>query len=166
MNTEDWAKKIFYFFIKERADISLKKITKDLGIPLRNLYKEWHFKTPPKKFLLSLRLASSLNLLSDNHRKIRDIAEELKFCDPIYFCRWFKKLTGITPKKFQLKYGESFSKGKLNKIKLKNININLIYWLSRILNECNCKKIKAKILENCDCNRKINFSFLDYYFWG
>lgn len=150
MDTSEWIKYFLYFF-KERADISLKKIVNSLGLSLRDIYKEWHFNMSPKKFLLLLRLVVAVNLLSDSHRKIKDIADELKFCDHIYFCRWFKRLTGITPKKFQLKYGEYFNKGKLDRIKLKNINIDFIYWLS-------------KILENY--NEKVDFSFLDSYFWG
>ncbi len=128
MNIEDWAQ-----FINKKPDITIKRIAKDRKIPLPTFYAKWDGKYSPKKFLTILRLTKALKLLSFNHSKIKDISWELRFCDHFYFCKWFKKLTGISPKRFQLKYGYYFRTAQYSKIKLKNFDINLILWALKII---------------------------------
>lgn len=133
MNIEDWARKVLIKSFKKKVDITIRKIAKDNDFSVSNFYNKWRSNLSPKKFLTQIRLARAFKLLSSNHRKIREIADELKFCDHFYFCKWFKKLTGISPKKFQLKYGSSFRRGLYQKIKLKNFDIKNIFWLLKIL---------------------------------
>ncbi len=132
MRTEDWAQEVLMFF-KKKPDITIKKIIKDNNFSISNFYNKWQFNFSPKKFLVLLRLAKALKLLSSNHKKVREIAEELKFCDHFYFSKWFKKLTGITPKRFQIRYGFYFRKGLYQKIKLKNFDVKNIFWALEIL---------------------------------
>lgn len=146
MSITEWIK-YFLGFFKKKKDISLKKIVNSLGFSVNDIYKEWTLNISPKKFLSLLRLIVAFELLSQSHRKIRDIAEELKFCDHIYFCRWFKKWTGIPPKRFQLKYSKYFKQGKLEKIRLGSIDPNLIYWFLKILE--NDEKIDSLVLDFC-----------------
>lgn len=60
----------------------------------------------PLKFLHQKRLTLAKLLLSkreDGYLRINEIAETCGFSDPAYFCRVFKKETGLTPNEFQLK---------------------------------------------------------------
>ena len=60
----------------------------------------------PSKFLLQKRLTLAKLLLSkkeDGYLRINEIAETCGFSDPAYFCRVFKKETGLAPNEFQLK---------------------------------------------------------------
>jgi len=60
----------------------------------------------PVKFLQQKRLTLAKQLLSkkeDGYLRINEIAETCGFQDHAYFCRVFKRETGITPNEFQLK---------------------------------------------------------------
>ena len=109
--------------IKEAPDLSVRQAAEALNISTSNLYSHWHSNITPKKFLLSKRLFMALKLIARDKKKIGEIAQELKFCDHIYFCLWFKRYCGISPKKFQLRYGADFRQGRYDKIcdKLKNL---------------------------------------------
>jgi len=130
---EDRVPKILIQFFKKFPDITVKKIAKNNNSSLSSFYHKWPFNLTPKKFLMIIRLAKALKLLSYDHRKVRDVADELKFCDHFYFCKWFKKLTGLTPKKFQIKYGSYFRRKLFQKIKLKNFDIKNIFWILKTL---------------------------------
>ena len=59
----------------------------------------------PSKYLLQKRLALAKQLLlkkDDGYLHINKIAETCGFDDQAYFCRVFKKETGVTPNEFQL----------------------------------------------------------------
>ena len=128
MGIEGWAQ-----IFNKKPDITIKRIVKIKKIPLPTFYAQWEEKFSPKKYLTILRLAKAMKLLSANNLKIKDISWELKFCDHFYFCKWFKKLTGISPKQFQLRYGYYFRTSQYSKIKLKNFDINLILWALKIV---------------------------------
>ena len=60
----------------------------------------------PSKFLLQKRLTLAKQLLSkkeDGYLRINEIAETCGFEDHAYFCRVFKRETGLAPNEFQLK---------------------------------------------------------------
>jgi AraC-like DNA-binding protein len=128
MNIEGWAQTF-----NKKPDITVKKLAKDNNISLTTFYAHWQEKYPPKKYLTILRLMKALKLLAIDHLKIKDISWELKFCDHFYFCKWFKKYTGISPKQFQLRYGYYFRTAQYSKIKLKNFDIKLILWALKII---------------------------------
>jgi AraC-like DNA-binding protein len=101
--------------IKQAPDISVKKVARGMNMSLSSLYNHWQSHLSPKQYLLSKRLSMALKLLARD-KKICEVANELKFCDHIYFWRWFKQHSGISPKRFQLKYGSDFRNGNYDKI--------------------------------------------------
>lgn len=71
---------------------------------LRKLFIKEHG-ISPSKFLLQKRLTLAKQLLSkkeDGYLRINEIAETCGFDDQAYFCRVFKKETGLAPNEFQL----------------------------------------------------------------
>ncbi len=71
---------------------------------LRKLFIKEHG-ISPSKFLLQKRLTLAKQLLAnkeDGCLRINEIAETCGFSDHAYFCRVFKKETGLTPNEFQL----------------------------------------------------------------
>lgn len=71
---------------------------------LRKLFIKEHG-ISPSKFLLQKRLSLAKQLLSkkeDGYLRINEIAETCGFDDHAYFCRVFKKETGLAPNEFQL----------------------------------------------------------------
>jgi AraC-like DNA-binding protein len=101
--------------VKEAPDLSVRQAAAALNISKSSLYNHWYSNLTPKRFLLSKRLFMALKLIARD-KKIGEIAQELKFCDHIYFCLWFKRYCGISPKQFQLKYGSDFRNGRYDKI--------------------------------------------------
>ncbi len=71
---------------------------------LRKLFIKEHG-ISPSKFLLQKRLSLAKQLLSkkeDGYLRINEIAETCGFNDHAYFCRVFKRETGLAPNEFQL----------------------------------------------------------------
>ena len=52
-------------------------------------------------YLTLVRVKKSKNLLMDFDKSIKDVAFEVGFNDSIYYCKMFKKITGITPTQFR-----------------------------------------------------------------
>jgi AraC-like DNA-binding protein/quercetin dioxygenase-like cupin family protein len=64
----------------------------------------------PSQFLLQKRLSLAKKLLSqkaDGYLRVNEIAVTCGFEDPAYFCRVFKRATGMSPNKYQLQILES-----------------------------------------------------------
>lgn len=101
--------------IDEQPDLSVKTTAKSLQVSSSFIYSHWIADLTPKQFLLQKRVLKAVKLLAYG-KKINQIAQELKFCDHIYFSKWFKQYCGISPKKFQLKYGADYKNGNSEKI--------------------------------------------------
>jgi len=54
-----------------------------------------------KDYVGQIRLKKAKDLLGDINLKIKQIAYEVGFSDPNYFCRIFKKKTGLTPTNYR-----------------------------------------------------------------
>lgn len=80
-------------------DIRLEEIAKEAGISSRYLRREFQQKIgmSPAAFLTALRLAKAKELLWNSSKHVQEIAWLTGFGSPQYFCRVFKKQTGMTP---------------------------------------------------------------------
>jgi len=56
-----------------------------------------------QRYLVEARLNKARDLLSNIDLKIKEIAFEAGFSDPNYFCRTFKKNTGLSPTDWRLR---------------------------------------------------------------
>ena len=56
-----------------------------------------------QRYLAEARLNKARDLLSNIDLKIKEIAFEAGFSDPNYFCRTFKKKTGVSPTNWRLR---------------------------------------------------------------
>jgi len=54
-------------------------------------------------YLIQTRLETAKDLLSNFDLKIKKVAYEAGFCDPNYFCRFFRKKMGLNPTNWRLK---------------------------------------------------------------
>lgn len=54
-------------------------------------------------YLIQTRLGTAKDLLSNLDLKIKKVAYEAGFCDPNYFCRFFRKKMGLNPTNWRLK---------------------------------------------------------------
>ena len=85
--------------------VSVDRLTAYMGYSrarLFTLFKE-HTGLSPNDYLMRLRIGESKKLLSDGTQSVREIALECGFQDDKYFCRLFKRQTGMTPLAFRRK---------------------------------------------------------------
>ena len=54
-------------------------------------------------YLIDLRIKKAKQLLLSGQLKVREIANKIGFHDITYFCKVFKKQTGVTPKEFRIR---------------------------------------------------------------
>ena len=57
--------------------------------------------TTPQQYKLQLRIAAAKNMLLNTQYRISDIAQSVGFNDSLYFCRYFRNSTGMSPKEFR-----------------------------------------------------------------
>ncbi len=60
--------------------------------------------TSPHKYKMHLRITAAKNMLINTEYKIVEIATVVGFNDSMYFCKYFKKETGLSPSDFRTKY--------------------------------------------------------------
>lgn len=79
--------------------INLPQLIASYGMSRRSFYLYWRkfYSQSPAQFLLLQRIQQAKFLLVNTDHSISRIAEELSFCNAIYFIRAFKKNTGETP---------------------------------------------------------------------
>ena len=64
-----------------------------------------------KDFILKKKIETARNMIDYSGLSFIEIAEELGFCSQSYFILSFKKIIGMTPKKYQESVKQAFSKG-------------------------------------------------------
>jgi YesN/AraC family two-component response regulator len=96
-------KVISYLQNNTSIQLTAEQIAQDLFISRRRLQK--HFKTETGltigEYLDRLLVYRATQLMVDPQLSLREISEQLGFCDQFYFSRRFKKLTGQTPSEFR-----------------------------------------------------------------
>lgn len=55
----------------------------------------------PKRFFHRLQIRQAEQLLLGSERNVKEVAEELGFCNEFYFSRFFRKHTGVSPSQFR-----------------------------------------------------------------
>jgi AraC-like DNA-binding protein len=86
-----------------KQNIDIHDVSADMGIDyykFRHLFKEYTGLSPYQYFL-QLKINKAKLLLEDKNRSIKEIAFELKFENPYYFSRMFKKKTGVSPQNWR-----------------------------------------------------------------
>lgn len=86
------------------SDVTLSGIAEEAGITpqyLSALFAK-EVGTSFVAYLRAIRINKAKQLLKDGNKKINDIAFEVGYDDPQYFCRVFKIATGISPKSYRI----------------------------------------------------------------
>lgn len=85
----------------EKCDID--KLAAKYGFSRRNFLRYWDkfFHCTPGEYLSKLKLLEAKRMLKETNLPLSEIAQQLGFCDNGYFCRFFRRHTGLTPRKFQ-----------------------------------------------------------------
>lgn len=64
-------------------------------------YFNKHTKMSPLQYFTSIKITNAQTQLVNSYKPISEIAESLSYVDPLYFCRVFKKFTGISPSAYR-----------------------------------------------------------------
>jgi len=89
-------------YILSNPNCSISELSKRYGISesgFRKLFKD-KFGISPVQYRKTARLSRAAYLLESSTLSIREIAEELGFCDTAYFYKCFQAHTGMTPKDY------------------------------------------------------------------
>ena len=86
--------------------LSLENYAKlsNMSVPslMRNFKKQ--FNVTPHAYLNNIRLTQAQNLLQTTNLSITEIAQQVGFVDPLYFCKFFKKQTQCSPSEYRKKF--------------------------------------------------------------
>lgn len=93
-----------YILENFRKNISSTDLSKEFGFDSSYLSRQFKLHTgmTPWRFLLDLKLKEAQRLiLSHPDMRIKDIAMEIGYNDPLYFSRIFKKYVGVYPSEYK-----------------------------------------------------------------
>lgn len=81
---------------------SLEDISSDMGISVRQLDRIFRKSMPISlgQYIIRRKIESAKNMLQLNKMLVKDAAQALGYKDTSYFCRLFRKTTGLTPQQF------------------------------------------------------------------
>jgi len=92
-------------FIKKHycSAINVLDIAEHVGLSKSYLNKKFkqQMGIPPVNYLNKYRIEEAIYLLQHTMKSVKDVSFELGFSDPNYFCKAFRKATGISPNMFR-----------------------------------------------------------------
>lgn len=97
---------IFYIKNHYNQNISIDDICKYSFLSKQQLIRKFkkYLHTTPTAYIIDYRLCMAKSMLmTDSSLSIKEIAYEVGFFDQHYFCRIFKKKTGLSPSEYKLK---------------------------------------------------------------
>ncbi len=100
------AKTIAYIEKNYLKPITLKTLAQKASLSERHftrIFKE-NYNTTPIDYIINLRIKHSCKLLKNTNYTISDVAIESGFTDSSYFSRCFKKVKGLSPRRYRKRY--------------------------------------------------------------
>lgn len=93
-------------YIKENClstTFRLNEVSQFLGISQRYFEKLFlqKYSVSPKEYIVNFKMQKAKDLLYDKKASIKEIAEQLGFCDIYHFSKTFKAKTGFTPSEYK-----------------------------------------------------------------
>jgi AraC-like DNA-binding protein len=84
------------------------QLAKEHGMSLSTFRRHWleYTGVPPAKYQSNLIIQEACRLLIEKNESIKEIAEMLRFDDPLYFTKKFHKETGVTPTQYRKQHAQ------------------------------------------------------------
>jgi AraC family transcriptional regulator of arabinose operon len=88
------------------ADYDIGKLAAASGVHPATLRRYWDraFSFPPARYAMKLRMNESCRMLVETRLTVSEISYTLKFEDPLYFSRKFKKTFGCTATEYRRRH--------------------------------------------------------------
>ena len=101
----EFTKKIFDIILSNNSepDCNIDLLAQRLCMTKSTLYNKLKRQTglSPVEYVRSVRLHTSVRMMSDSEMSIKEIAYAAGFNDPKYFSRCFKRHFGVSPKEYK-----------------------------------------------------------------
>ncbi|MCX7903543.1 MAG: response regulator [Caloramator sp.] len=104
-NVDGIVSKVLEYINKNyHQDISLHDIAKSVNLSYHYLSKIFKEKIGKGfiEYLTELRIEKSMQLLINDNLSIKEICQQIGYSDPNYYCKAFKRVTGMTPTEYRL----------------------------------------------------------------
>lgn len=87
--------------IRENPD--LDSIIRKHNLSRRSFFRYWkkYYDDSPWEFVMKKRIETAVRLLQETEMRIYEISDRLQFVDSSYFCRQFKRITGMSPNEYR-----------------------------------------------------------------
>lgn len=84
-------------------NITVEQLAEHLSVDISHFSRKFTKKTgvSPKKYILDKRINRAKELLATTDASILEISNSVGYDDQFYFCRIFKKYTGVTPSEYR-----------------------------------------------------------------
>lgn len=88
-------------------EIEVSDLAEYVNLSVSQLQREFstHFGITPIRYIREVRIGVARHLLSTSDASLSQIAVDCGFYDQSHFIRHFKSSTGLTPRKYRLRYG-------------------------------------------------------------
>lgn len=85
------------------GELDFEALAAARGLSGTSFRRHWsrHVDVPPAKYLARLRMREASRLLVETQLSIAEIARAVKFSDPLYFSRRFRKETGLSATEYR-----------------------------------------------------------------
>ena len=101
--SKDISEAVKYIKHNYAEEINLQKVAEHVKLSpayLSNLFKK-DLQVNFTEYLNEVRIKNAKELLADSYFKAYEISEKVGFSDNAYFCRVFRKLTGVSPNEYR-----------------------------------------------------------------
>lgn len=84
-------------------DLDLDELAAQFGFSRRTLFRQWakYFDASPTQYILNLKIEEAKRLLRETQADITALSMKLNFNEVAYFCTFFKKHTGMSPRNYR-----------------------------------------------------------------
>ncbi len=88
------------------CDIKIPELARICAVSESTLRREFKiaFGVSPIEYINSEKIKKAKNMLKHSFLTVSDISNALGFYDEAYFCKLFKRITGVTPSKYRLDF--------------------------------------------------------------
>jgi AraC-like DNA-binding protein len=98
---------MLYIAQNYRSRLTNRKIASASGLTLRCFQRQFQeaYRCSPHAYILQLRIRKSCQALALSERPLASVAKEYSFSSQSHFSRAFRRVMGMTPSRYRLKYG-------------------------------------------------------------